>query len=212
MGAANVASYLISLTKNAQESTQAPDANEDSLSISAQSSSKNTPSWEAFAIKVDIDEGVVAFSLLDTSGEKKAPERADVYELASGRPMSPRPAEKGWRARGPIRFSHIYDFDGGKTYNPEWEKEQAKSKTLKELRPLKVAHKALDPKALADLRKSPEAQAPSGDWRASRAVPAAFGGEASTVSFADELGRFGIQLAREVPREEFSLPYIPFQL
>ncbi len=196
---------LISLSKDA--SAQATDASEDSLSISVRSSVKNTPSWEAFAIKVDIDEGVVAFSNVASSGEKNPSKQADVYELASGRQISSRPAGKGWRARGPIRFSHIYDFDGGKTYNPEWEKEHAKSKTLKELRQLKAVHKALDPKALADLRKSPQAGLPSGDWRASRALPAAFGGEAGAVSFADELGRFGIQFAREVPRQEFSPPY-----
>ncbi len=203
-----VRSTLISLPKHAQEISQNSDVSEDGLSISVRSTSKNMPAWEAFAINVDIDEGVVAFSHSDWPDENKASKRASVYELASGREMSQRPAEKGWRARGPIRFSHIYNFDGGKTYNPEWEKEQAKSKTLKALRPLKLVHKALDPKALADLRKSAEAQAPSGDWRAaSRALPTAFGGEASTVSFADELGRFGIQLAKEVPREEFSLPY-----
>ncbi len=203
-----VRSTLISLPKHAQESSQNSDASEDSLSISVRSPSKNQPAWEAFAINVDIDEGFVAFSHVDWPDENKASKQASVYELASGREMSPRPAQKGWRARGPIRFSHIYNFDGSKTYNPEWEKEQAKSKTLKALRPLKLVHKALDPKALADLRKSAEAQAPSGDWRASsRALPTAFGGEASTVSFADELGRFGIQLAKEVPREEFFLPY-----
>ena len=182
---------------------RSPDAGEDSLSISVASPSKNAPSWEVFGIRIDVDAGVAAFSNLTAPQEKGVPRQANVYELASGQEASSMPLEKGWHARGPVRFSHIFNFAGGKTYNPEWAKEQAKSKVLRELSKLKVTHRTLDPKALADLRKSPEAGAPSGDWIVSRTIGDAFESEANYTSFANELGRFGIRIAGEVPRQEF---------
>src|SRR5208337_400742 len=121
----------------------------------------------------------------------------------SGQETSKRPLEKGWHARKPVRFSHVFNFVSNKTYNADWAKEQAKSKKLKELRQLMVAHKILNQKAQAGLRKSSNATILSADWRASRTLGGDLKGEANYTSFAREFSRFGISIAKEVPRQEF---------
>ncbi len=193
---------LISAQANPVQNPVPQETEEDRLSISVQSPLKNAPSWEVFGIRIDADSGLVAFSNETLFDVKDSPKKASVYELASGQEAPPRPLEKGWHSRSPIRFSHVFNFVSEKIYNPEWAKERAKSKVLKEFAKLKITHKALDRNALALLGQSPNTIKMSADWRALRTLGEDLSGEAVQASFTGELGRFGIAFADEVSREE----------
>ena len=175
----------------------------ESFAISEASPEKNTPSWEAFGVTIGIDAGTVAFSKERKPGFLTSKEQTSAYELATGYQFAAAPPSKGWHARGPINFSHVYDPAADKINNREWAREQAKSKVLKELRKLKVSHRVLDQQELAEFRKPSNARLALGDWR-TKTLGRGWGDEVTArESFVGELGRFGVVIAGEVPRQEF---------
>ena len=175
----------------------------ESFAISEASPEKNAPSWEFFGVTIGIDAGAVAFSKERMPGFPTSKEQTSAYELATGHEFAAAPPSKGWHARGPINFSHVYDPAADKINNREWAREQAKSKVLKELRTLKVSHRVLDQQELAEIRKPSNAKLALGDWRA-KTLGRGWGDEdTARASFVGELGRFGVVIADEVPRQEF---------
>jgi hypothetical protein len=199
--AIGVTPTLISMPANTTKSDLEQNGEDDGVSISARSPEKNAPAWEAFGLKIDIDAGYVAFSNLTASSKAT---KAGVFDIATGREMPARPITKGWVARSPIHFSHVFSVSTEKTCSPEWAQEQAKSSIVKELSKLKATHKILDQTALLNLQK---ASAPSVDWRAARPITRSLDQEANITSLSEEFARFGIKLATEVPRKELPAPF-----
>ncbi|MGD9668976.1 MAG: caspase domain-containing protein [Hyphomicrobiaceae bacterium] len=174
--------------------------------------------WTDSDVNLDLDNGIVVFS------GSFEPDKVLVYELASGAmvccksasqlgrfiagnyAVAPFPMKRGWNARQPIRFSHIYDPFADP--NAQHLADQTWFQGAKKFRDQLVRAETIKPDAapvrLAGLSGTGVVR---GDWRAH--IPRGSGETASERRqdrVALELSRLGVNLAAAAPRE--TIPFV----
>ncbi len=187
---------------------------DDGLELNHTGSCHACASWTDDNMMLDPDNGIVAFS------GSFEPEKERVHELASGAtpccgragqiapfvarsyPLAPFRMAKGWEARDPIRFTHIYDAAADPQAkqlagNPWFEA----AKPMRRLRlEQKVAEAGAAPVEVAGLSGAAVVR---GDWRthvARSAEPAT--ASPRTRRITTELARLGFTTAAPLKRED----------
>ena len=165
-------------------------------------------SWSDDSFALDLDNGIVAFA-----GKFEADNRP-IYELASGAVILepgryyvlPALPLKGWAARVPIKFSHIYDVENvpiAKKYP-----QQNSDKDAKLLKAQWQKHKVLDPKvARTEVAALAGSTVVRGDWR-SRIDRHGGRGRVQTTAGGtlDEMTSLGLN--GPLPLESYQVPFV----
>ncbi|MDX2203746.1 MAG: caspase family protein [Hyphomicrobiaceae bacterium] len=191
---------------------------EDGLAFSHPGSCHACASWTDDNMMLDLDNGILAFTgSFDADSER-------VYELASGATLCCTKAgqvepfvartyglaafkmEKGWHAREPIRFTHIYDAladPRGKDFaDQEW------FQAAKPLRAQWLAPRTQDPQAAPiEVAGLSGASVVRGDWRARVTALARTdtGPDALRRRITTELARLGLIAAPALEREQIDM-------